>query len=418
MTVEPFPTIPTTSSLRRNDFLFALIFYYFSLWIVVYAVDFGYDYVTLHREHPDSATRTDTLSCYANWDGRWYERIATEGYMYHPEQMSSVAFFPLYPLLAWFVTLTGLPARWALLLVSHFAMSGSCYFFLRYIRIRFQNETPKNFATLRKFSTTALVVFPATFYFRMAYTESLFLLLLISTLYSIQLKRSPLLIALLIGLATATRPVGVALVPIFLWHLWDRATSRSVFFVDVLFYGFVSISGLLAYMLFLGLSFGNPVAFSQTQVHWAMRHDINTIYEKLRFCVTFEPVWSNFDPRSPVYWNQKQFGSLEWLNPRILNVFYFLLFVGLYVYGCVKKWLSRDEVVLCFFLFLIPYLLQGPSQMLTSHMRYIGVVFPVYLVIGRILANVDRVISGLCIGIMMLLLFLYTALFASWYWLY
>lgn len=418
MTKEAIQSPKTGSAARGKDFLFAIIAYYLSLLVIIGAVDFGYYCVVLDHDHPDSATRTDTLSCYANWDGRWYERIATEGYVYHPDQMSPVAFFPLYPLLVRLVTLTGLPVRWALLVVSHLSLVASYYFFLRYIRVRFHDENPENFAAIRKFSLAALTVFPATFYFRMAYTESLFILLLILTLHAIQLKRSPFFISLLIGLATATRPVGVALIPVFLLYLWKRSGSRFDLFANVILYGFVCVSGLLAYMLFLDLSFGSPFAFAQTQTHWAMRHDVNTLFEKVKFWVTLEPVWSNFDPRSPVYWNQKQFGILEWLNPRILNVFYFLLVAGLFIYGCFKKRMNRNEIILCFFLLLIPYILQGPTQMLTSHMRYVGVIFPVYLVIGKILAGIDHAISGICIGVMMFLLFLYTSLFASWYWLY
>ena len=37
---------------------------------------------------------------YANWDGQWYEVVASEGYSYRDGDYSSVNFFPAYPLLA------------------------------------------------------------------------------------------------------------------------------------------------------------------------------------------------------------------------------------------------------------------------------------------------------------------------------
>ncbi|MGO8744660.1 MAG: mannosyltransferase family protein, partial [Thermoguttaceae bacterium] len=59
------------------------------------------------------------LEATTRWDAQWYLRIAAEGYFYTPEAESSVAFFPVYPLLVRGVyRLTGLPASVAGLLVS------------------------------------------------------------------------------------------------------------------------------------------------------------------------------------------------------------------------------------------------------------------------------------------------------------
>src|SRR5690349_13469692 len=55
------------------------------------------------------------LDGFTRWDAGWYQRIAVEGYDFDPNGQSSVAFFPLFPLLTRMVTwVTGLPMRSAI----------------------------------------------------------------------------------------------------------------------------------------------------------------------------------------------------------------------------------------------------------------------------------------------------------------
>ena len=50
------------------------------------------------------------MSAFAAWDGEQYVQIASGGYSYDPERVSSVAFFPRYPSLAGgIVYWTGIP---------------------------------------------------------------------------------------------------------------------------------------------------------------------------------------------------------------------------------------------------------------------------------------------------------------------
>jgi hypothetical protein len=72
--------------------------------------------------HSPSRVRTsgnaviDTLT---RWDGQWYLEIALQGYNYGPQRMSSVAFFPGYPLLiAMLALMAAYLAIYAALLVA------------------------------------------------------------------------------------------------------------------------------------------------------------------------------------------------------------------------------------------------------------------------------------------------------------
>ncbi|MDQ3488331.1 MAG: hypothetical protein M3468_11435 [Acidobacteriota bacterium] len=43
--------------------------------------------------------REKLAQIFAGWDSGWYFDIARRGYYFDPEGQSSIAFFPLYPLL-------------------------------------------------------------------------------------------------------------------------------------------------------------------------------------------------------------------------------------------------------------------------------------------------------------------------------
>src|SRR5262249_38423394 len=135
-------------------------------------------------------------------------------------------------------------------------------------------ESGKGFVLL------ALGLFPTTFYFRMAYTESLFLFEVILVLYGLRRGWRPWIVAAVIGLATATRAQGVALLVPFTWNVWQRSETWKGFLLRGTLLFPASCWGLAAYMVYLYLDFGNPLAFAQTQKHWYARPDL-PVAEKL-----------------------------------------------------------------------------------------------------------------------------------------
>ena len=151
------------------------------------------------------ARLVDTLTL---WDGQWYLQIAMNGYDYQPGHRSSPAFFPAYPVLIQAVsTCTRLPPAWAALLVSHGFLVAAYWLLFAYMRLRF----PVGAAGLRNYALLSLALFPPTFFMRMAYTESLFLFVTILAMYGMARQWPLWAIASVVGLATATRFAGVAL---------------------------------------------------------------------------------------------------------------------------------------------------------------------------------------------------------------
>ena len=101
------------------------------------------------------------------WDAGWYSLIARNGYSFHPEKASSVAFYPLYPYLARYVGVPfGSPFVGGLI-VSNAAAVGAI-FYLRRLGTRLYGEPVGALASI------FLLVFPTSFFLTAFYTEGLF----------------------------------------------------------------------------------------------------------------------------------------------------------------------------------------------------------------------------------------------------
>lgn len=435
---------------------YGFAFYYLTSLVVLVGGLFAVDFVPVCGNHPGSQTRVDLVSSFAAWDGEWYVRIAAAGYSYDPDRMSSVAFFPLYPCLAGaIVHSTGMRPEWALLLVSHGALVAAFVVFGAYVQQRF----PGADWDLVAWTLLALGLFPTTFYYRMAYTESTFLLLTLLAMYGSERGWRPVWIALVIGLATATRTVGVGLVPVFALYLWrqlagatngeagrieakdasasagggllsgfsrgSRVASRPAGAVRGLAFSWlwrcvawspVCCWGLLAYMTYQWIAFGEPLAFVKTQAHWNERSV--DLVDRIIGPLTLEPIRAVYDPSSSCYWaNVPPRGNLLF-NLKAANPAYFLAAITLVGVGAWKRWLNAPELLLSVTLLAIPYFLQAMRSGMSGQARYAAVVFPMYLVLGQLLHRAPPPLAAAVLAISGLFLAVYSAMFVSWYWYY
>lgn len=406
---------------------------YITTLIVLLGATLGGSFVDFCTEHP-SASRSDFIGSLAAWDGGWYARIATDGYTYDPRRESSVAFFPAFPLLArGLMALTGMRAEAALLAVSHLFLLASFILAARYVRLRFA-VNPQGRSDL---VLLAMGLFPTTFYFRMAYTESLFLFLIIVALLGMESRWRPAWIALIIGLTTATRPVGVALLLPFAIHLWpatpcnmkrDQGTPMPSFRQTVarlMVFGARSALlvplacwGIVAYISFQWWQFDEPLAFLKTQVHWGRPAGHASVLERAWCLLTLAPIWAVYDSVSPCYWGLRPPRDNPLFNMMFANPIYLLMAVGCVVVGAWKRWLNAMEVALSAMLLLIPYVTQGDRMCMASQARFASVVFPMYIVLGQILSRLPGPVVAVLAALSAVMLALYTALFVNWYWFY
>ncbi|MEZ6119395.1 MAG: hypothetical protein R3C28_22900 [Pirellulaceae bacterium] len=204
-----------------------------------------------------------------------------------------------------------------------------------------------------------------------------------------------LISALIVGLATAGRPVGVALIPPLMYRCWceldselPRRQKLAKFAIMTSWIVPIASSGLFAYMVYLNSAFDAPFAFAQTQQHWRMRPPITQL-EHVLVLLSFEPIWINYIPDSGAYW--------KWIDHRCPSVFLslqagnpvlFLIAVAATVYGWRRKWLTAVELQISAGLLLIPYVTRSYEMCMASHGRFVLVALPVFVVIGQVLARV------------------------------
>ena len=291
-TVPIGPAKQITHFVWRYHFGIGLLLYCLTSLVAILGVTFGQEYVIYRtRGLPH---RTDLGAAFASWDGQWYRTIAENGYHYDSENASSVAFFPAFPAAGWVLAeVTGLRTEWALLFIAHAALASTFVLLAAYIRERYLNAPPE----LSGYTLLAFGLWPTSFFFRMTYSESLFLLATVAVLYGLHRRWSLLGLALLIGFATAMRPVAVALLTPFVFATWERAPSKIGCAVRLICLLPVACWGLFGYMIYLGHVFEDPFAFAQTQEFWRRRVATST-FEHIWSLVSLEPLWFVWDPYS------------------------------------------------------------------------------------------------------------------------
>lgn len=211
------------------------------------------------------------------WDAGWYQKIIQNGYAVPPEADGTAnwAFFPLLPMVIRFF--------WQMLggdlnMVAGWVISGMEVLMLA-VLYQYLIQTGRS----RKEALGIQIFFGLglySFYFALLYTETLYLLLLITVLYFLRTRRY-----LWMGVAgaflSATRNTGIMIVfavavQVIEDYCQQEKEKKSV--GGFLKYGFSEWKlvlgtcliplGMFAYMAYLGVILGDPLAFLHVQVAW------------------------------------------------------------------------------------------------------------------------------------------------------
>jgi hypothetical protein len=257
----------------------------FALVAVAVYLDFRFSTaVFTFKALPHGWPRHPWLDVLARYDSGWYYAIARNGYFYNgPGQQSAVAFFPAYPFSMRVVgSLVG-DALVGGVLVTLACGAGSAVLFYRWC---------VGFLGMRtaRLALALLLLYPFAFYlFGVVYSDALFLVSALAA-FSLLERDRPLLAGLAGMVATACRPVGVALViglalralelrgvfegPGLLPRriVWSRLRIREA---GVL----VSGLGLVVFSLYLWYRFREPLAFLKvgSSAGWYRTIDLPTV---------------------------------------------------------------------------------------------------------------------------------------------
>jgi len=211
-----------------------------------------------------------SIYAWTNMDGAHYVSIAKYGYMQFEQ-----AFFPLYPIFIRFLSdLLYLSPYVGSQLLSNCLFFAAIAFFYYLIKSKYSHKNAI-------WTIIFLLSFPTSFFFNAAYTESLFLLLVVVTFYFSN-RQKWFLAGFFGALASATRLAGVFLFPALLLELWllykkninpqplraepsgRRPATRNSLTRQLLCICLIPF-GLLSYMFYLWKTLGDPFYFFHVQ---------------------------------------------------------------------------------------------------------------------------------------------------------
>lgn len=308
-----------------------------------------------------------TWFVFSNNDSGWYEKIALNAYpkvsSIEDQEAAVYAFFPLYPLLIKVtMLLTSMSSLQSMIIVSH--LISFCLLWLLYLFIKAYTKSK----TTAFYAALIWLFFPHHYYFSVAYTEPLFVTLLIWSFYAL-LKRNYSVFVIASSLLVLTKVNGIFMILPFI--LFDHHVHQKVAPKRLLIF-FPMLISLFSYLFYIKLQTGDFLAFKKiSEFHWGgnPQNPFFTLYEYLR------------------HWNE------DWhLNYNAVYAMIFLLLSLLFI--------KRKEYGF-FTLAIITILLPLYEGSTVSQPRFISIVFPFALIINAFLkkTHYKKITLGLLLGL-------------------
>lgn len=319
-----------------------------------------------------------------NFDGLNYLAIVSRGYS---SNAPLVVFYPLFPILVGVLSLNGIISPiYVGLFISFVASLASIIFIYKISAMEYGHEIGFK-------SILLLMLFPASYYLFAYYTEGLFLLLSVLSLYFMK-KNNFALATLFVALATATKLFGLSLVVVLLFKSYKYFKEHKQFPLVV----FASPLGFVLYSFYLLANFGNPFAMFLFQADEKFRRSISALNPFMAIPNAFANILK---------------GSLAsydspFVYPVMILEFTTVAYIIVVLVLSFKK-ISREYWLYMFISFCL--ILAGGT--LSSVMRYAFVLFPAFIFLSLKLKGRSFIVWSLIS--FMLLLFSSTLFFRN-YW--
>ncbi len=294
-------------------------------------------------------------SHWATWDAPHYFKLAAEGYKAGEPQC---AFYPLWPgMLAAVTKLSGMNVVLAGLLLANVFAVAAAVLFHRFAELKLGAVAAGNALIL-------LLVFPGSLFLNFAYTEALFLLLLMGLVLGLEERRIWLvaLCAVLLPLCRASGQFVLLPLAFMVWRRRDRASITSVVSL---------VAGVAAYYGIMWALTGNAFEGVQAQKNWSQNAGLSG---KL-----WMRPWESLEALPAVTGFHNYKGSF-------LDRFWFLL-VSLLLWSVWKR--DREAFWWVVALAILP----GLFNSFGSLTRYVSVAWPLFVMGGAWLAK-DRSWKG------------------------
>lgn len=348
--------------------LYSNITIFFLIWVLSILIIsyFGFSILPSSSIFPH-----DFIKNLANWDGNYYLSISQNGY----QDDTHYAFFPLYPLLIKALSLVLQNYLFSAVIISISATFLGIKLLYNLINQQFDKKIAKK-------SILALLIFPTSFYFLIAYSEGLFFFLTIATFY---FARKNLFLAVIFSvLATATRLPGLAVAfALILQTYQNYGINRKNWFV------ILSPLGFIIYCGYLYIQTGDPIYFLQSQQNWQRLPNL-----------PYLSFWQNIQQLVTP-------GFIEKYPNFLLDLFFSIFGVGMIIRSF--RFLPFSYSVYGFLSILFPLL----TSTLMSMPRFLLPIFPIYIMIA-LWKNENASFAYQLLSIMLLSLFV--ILFINGFW--
>jgi Gpi18-like mannosyltransferase len=333
---------------------------------------------------------------WGNFDGVHYLTIVKKGYL---GTGLIQAFFPVFPMILRFFRSLSIDLFFPITLGFQFlvtwVLSGTLFYFVK--------ETLGKSKKIAWWSAISLLIFPASFFMGALYGEGLFLLFILLSFIFAKKKRW-LLAGIFGAMASATRVVGIAILPALLIELWlsrknKLSYSGVVNFIKKDWLNIIKISlsslGLLAYMFYLQKTFNDPLYFFYVQSEFGAGREEGLI-------LLPQVIWRYLKIFMTAPVDLKMFAYVQ----------EFLFSIGAF---CLLIF-SWKKVRLSYLLFsLLVLLIPTFTGTFSSMPRYIMVAFPIYFLLGEWFSKKSS-FKVFALVLSLLLLIINTLLFIQGYW--
>lgn len=323
----------------------------------------------------------DILQLWNVWDAPHYISVASAGYQKLGDEANFIIYLPLFSL-----TISLLKS----IFHTSYLISGYISSFISSVLLAIMLykltliDYSKKYAIM---TVLMLFIFPTSFFLHIPYTEALFILLTVSSFYFVR-KQHYGLSFICIGLATATKIVGLALIPaifaeILIFDKQNFNNKDTYNKLGILIFGLlVSLCGFLIYLLINYYLWGNFFYF--------------TIIQKQHWYESFSPFGQGLIAA---------YKSLFWrsgLDKIMLGYGQILAFI----FGLVMSVYVLLRVRISYGLFMLINLGFFYSMSFwICMMRYILTLFPMYIVLARFSDNKVFRYSWISISIILLIIF-------------
>ena len=364
-------------------FLVTKILFYGAMLIAVLAIPkySGHDY------QPWQAPVWSVIANSWRWDSGWYASIIQHGYTLTPGE-NSIAFFPLFPMLVR-IAVGPFSIHW-MFVAGVIVTNAALFFALIAVWLYAESYGGRPLARRVLF---LLAIFPASFFFSVAYSESVFLLVVAWSLW--MLRRGRFAGAGVAGFfAALARPPGLYVGIPFVIEAWQQRGSTWPDLARKLSWILLLPAGLSTFMIYLWWKFGDPFLFLTAQGAWnhGRQSPLSSVIQAIRQIFLADGT------------RIAQFMNVVNTSAGVLA-----LVLGL---ALLRRNLAGGLFVLAGVLAPLTFPITGAPSI--SLARYVVVLFPMFIPLAR-WAKGKPALIGLAILFIPLQMLL-AGLFIQWYW--